>query len=316
MKAVRYRHYDENPLFPRKRERRVSPGQILVALLLLAGFSTLLWGPWFRVRYVAIEGNAYVQTAEVERIANDALHTRFLWLFPKDNTLFFSRSSIEHALTATLMRAHALEFLHVTTRAPVGLTVEMKERIPNLYYTVNAREYTLDRKGVITERIDEKKPREDFPRVFDQNSRDVAVGEMVVSETFVEYLFTLDEALKNKTIAIKDYYIPPLSCFAFQKPEPIEPRDDEEGSTNENTNTAPVARLPELVKETCESGDSFVQNKEVRVRTGQGWEIYARTDEDPTIHLNRLFFVLEKKNINREALHYIDLRFGETVVFQ
>lgn len=327
MKPVRYRDYAENPYFPKRRNRRAIFLFSGLFALLVTGFSLLLWGPWFRVTLVAVQGNEYVQTAEIERRAFEALEQNYLWILPKNNTLFFSKSAIEHALTGSLAETHALERLAVTPYIPIGLTVAMKERVPNLVYVVNAQRYYLDRKGILTERLEGERTAGDFPVLHDQNSRTVTMGEEVARGAFLEYLFSLDAKLAERGITVKDYYIPPISCFAFEKPvREAMPETDEEGSgetkTNENANVnmnanvAPVSRLPELVWEACKGDNAYLNNKELRVRTEERWQIYTRTDQDPAEHVERLLFVLEKKNINRDALKYIDLRFGDTVVYQ
>lgn len=190
-----------------------------------------------------------------------------------------------------------------------------------------------------------------FPTLYDLNTRDAAVGDPVISEQFVDGLFALDDALKaSNDVLPQRYFIPIQRCFDVITPEPEEepvqqePVNTNEGkgasaingtakkktNTNNNANRTTngnenansvldeVDPIPEdrFVETDCPIGERVLQNTELRVTTVEKWDLYLRVDASITDQLVRMYRVFDEQRIDRSKLDYIDLRFGERVIYK
>ncbi|MBI3956682.1 MAG: hypothetical protein HY340_01705 [Candidatus Kerfeldbacteria bacterium] len=334
----------ENPYFPkderRARSRFLSRSfWIILLALLLGGVGWILWGGFFQLDYIIVEGNAYIPTAEFVNRATERAQQKIFKIFPA-NTLLLSTTQIATRLQQDFGE-QAIQQLTVKKRLPSALVISVSERVPNLVYTTGSIAYLLDRSGTVVRQIAPKeRVNPTFPKLLDQTTRTVAAAKQLVSERAVEFLFTLQSELADRSdIPLDVFYLPPARCLA--EPEP--PAPAEEGSdaddqadgdssnsnisanrnrnvavnavtANQNSNTAPKQEKP--VGETCDLEQQALLRRELRVRSSEDWEIYFRSDDSAATQVTRLLRVLEEKHLDRAKLDYIDLRFGERVIIK
>lgn len=354
---------DPNPLFPRAKPsllRTVLPWLIVAFAVSGGAIWAVFFSTWFDATYIIVEGNRTIPSDMVEAAVKGTFATRRFGMFPQGNTVFFSPASATPMVLDTLQHVQALESIVITKTLPARIDVVMTERTPHLRYINGGTTFLLDREGVIAKREDDdatgtKKvlgaTTDDdaaFPKLYDQNGHDVAVGAAVVTSQFVDALFALDAALRaSDDIVPLHYSIPPLRCFDVITPEPEEVRAPEPTNTNqeqgtsavngnakkkvnanvtantndnENVNSAyeEVVPIPEdrFVETECAIGDRVRENTELRATTADKWDIYLRTDQSVTEQLARMYRVIDEQHIDRTKLDYIDLRFGERVIYK
>lgn len=357
---------EPNPLFPRvrtSRRRNALPWLVVFGIVTASAFWAAFFSGWFDITYVIVEGNTVIPSERVEAAVRNVFGTRRFGVLPQGNTLFFSSPAATATVIETLEHQQALESLTITKALPAAITVTLTERTPHLSYILGGTTYLLDREGVIAQRSDgetsKKRPAkvlgattdgtDSFPKLYDLNAHDVAVGQGVVSRQFVDALFTIDAALKaSNDIVPQRYTIPPLRCFDVITPEPKDEEktkepvntNTEQGTSaingsakkksntntavnandNENTNSIldEVEPIPEdqFVETDCAVGERVLQNTELRVTTTEKWDIYLRVDASITDQLARMYRVLNEQRLDRANLDYIDLRFGERVIYK
>ncbi len=83
--------------------------------------------------------------------------------------------------------------------------------------------------------------------------------------------------------------------------------------TNVNT-SGEKAQAPDV--ETCDKERLALRNLELRVKTTEKWEAYFRADDAVERQVSRLVRLLREKNLDRTTLKYVDLRFGDQVIYK
>ncbi len=338
----------ENPMFPRREEarrrttRRVRLALLLSCCVLLAGGAAFAFTAPFQLRYVSTEGVRYQQPGAVERSMAGYLNQRYLGLLPKSSYLLFSTARAERYLRTQLPAAQAIAALRVAKRFPSLVHVVVEERTPNLVYVNGGTSYLMDRQGYIAQLPETPKTKKgkgidpSFPTLHDQNSRAVTVGAQMIQTQTVEFLFAARDALAATDIPIDVWYLPTVLCL----PDPeIERRTNTNATKGANTNTA-ATNAPSAANTSakaantndtnaaqqgsvatnaapvCDTAERAKFSRELRVRTGEGWDIYFRTDDDAASQVLRVQQVLAAQHLVRKQLRYLDVRFGDRVNYR
>ncbi len=353
-----HRQPQENPLFPKPKPARwrifVVAGLFLFLLLAIPAIG--VFSPLFRLDYILIDGNRYIQRDVIEQAVTRFADERILWVFPKRSFFLFSNDSAKKSLLARLQSDQAIESLTVLKRFPATVMITLTERTPNAAYSNGGKMFLVDRDGIIAAvPQEEKKIDPDFPLVYDQTTRLLDIGGRAMDPSMISFLFSLQTELKNHTdIPAAFYYLPPVSCAqqaTIAEPEPEQQPTDEETRSNTNnnlnsnsanlnvnkkisnsnvslqnrsitnTNTPNRSNVNAVtnasVGETpCELETLVLANRELRVKTTEGWEIYFRSDQLTIDQVTRLIRVLREQKLDRAKLKYVDLRFGEQVIIR
>lgn len=215
---IRYR----NPMFP-KSHKQLSWPRIVTAFIIVACFTAAAWffcfGTPFRITYVTVDGNHFLRYDAINGYMQQELHKRFLLIFPRDSFVFFSTSSAKSFLENKLHDQRAIESLTVKKQFPSLIAISLKERIPNAVYINGGKSFLIDRDGIIVAPVEEgKKTDQSFPTLYDQTTRDIQIGELSVHPDLINFLFSVQQLLKESTdVSVESFYIPNLTC-----PEPIE----------------------------------------------------------------------------------------------
>ncbi|MBI4414848.1 MAG: hypothetical protein HY566_01245, partial [Candidatus Kerfeldbacteria bacterium] len=233
----------------------------------------------------------------------------------------------------------------VTTGPSFLIRVQIIERVPNIIYTNGGQEYLVDRKGLITAFVSEPtEKKKEYPTVLDQTTGLFTVGDHAMSTSVVDFLFAVREQLRLSEIPIETYFLPPASCLNIddQLQQPLEtigqPLTNSTAATsNAHVGTADLNTNAEqtdtLMKESgldrdepaggvatldqsCDLRSAALQTPELRARSTEGWELYFRVTDDAKTQVARLLRVLREQRLDRDKLHYVDLRFGDRVIYQ
>lgn len=383
-----------NPLFPHgQRPRRRLPNiisSVFFILLIGLGIGYAVFGSLFRLEVVIVEGNRYVQAAAIEERVEQYLRQRALLVFPRRSYFVFSSGSLEAVLAEALRANPAVVAVEVTKAIPATVTVQLTEHVPNLVYSNGGTTYLLDRDGVLTEEVAPETKRLDpnFPVVFDQNTRRLAVGDHALPSQLVEATFAAQQELAKVGIMLDYQYVPQFTCSAYTELQPpqeriveidedvnLAPRElanangatnaakdgnantpstNTTGTKNKNANTnrssnqnSSAARnantngsskninsaqqgsgnpliptdeqpsVPTFSDGTpCTTEKLVERSRELRVKTKDRWEVFFRTDQSITDQMARLLRVIREKQLDVKKLQYVDLRFGDRVVYR
>lgn len=144
-KAIRHR---------RKRRSLFFIIWTVILLLLLFGLRTAAHLDFWRISEVVIEGANKLNQKEVETSVQDHLDGSYWWVIPKDNTLFYPKSSIRHALTEKHNRLHEVS---VSRKGLDTIVVQLFERNPYAVFCVSDKPcFFLDKVGFIFDETEEK----------------------------------------------------------------------------------------------------------------------------------------------------------------
>ncbi len=335
-----------NPLFPRKPSRFSFPRVVIASLaasgaLFLAGlFATdiLQYGP------IIVDGTHAIRAADVEASVRGSMTGKTFGVFRRDATLLFSTRAAEKAVQNSLASDSRFERVVVTTGPSFLIRVQIIERVPNIIYTNGGQEYLVDRKGLITAFVSEPtEKKKEYPTVLDQTTGLFTVGDHAMSTSVVDFLFAVREQLRLSEIPIETYFLPPASCLNIddQLQQPLEtigqPLTNSTAATsNAHVGTADLNTNAEqtdtLMKESgldrdepaggvatldqsCDLRSAALQTPELRARSTEGWELYFRVTDDAKTQVARLLRVLREQRLDRDKLHYVDLRFGDRVIY-
>lgn len=297
-------------------------------------------------RFIVVDGTHTIRASDIEAIVRSSMETKFLGIFRRNSFLFFSSRMAEQAVRSSLEADSRFENAAVTKEAPFLLRVRITERIPNIVYSNGGQEYLVDRKGLVTAFVSEPSmKKKEYPTVLDQTTGLFSVGERAMSTLVVDFLFALRDQLQASAIPADVYFLPPATCLniadSLELPletigRPPTNTADTTGKTNTNgvalnanaasaTNTSTqetdrdqgdASRGVVSLDQSCDQRPTVLQSRELRVKTTEGWELYFRVTDDAKTQVARVMRVLREQRLDRAALHYIDLRFGDRVIYK
>lgn len=338
-----------NPYFEHKRPEDAKKRSyllwfVLFILILVGSVATVFAAPFFRVDYVIVSGNDFIRTESVLAATDGFLEQQTLGFIPNNRTVFLSAKRIEDRIRRAIEEQQALEDLDVSVRLPSALFVTVTERVPHAVYWNGGLRYLIDRQGVLTTILpEERRADSQFPTLYDQTTRTIAVKENVLAPELLNFVFSLHKGLKTFTpeLSIDAFYIPPVTCPAiFETPQGVGETDESEekkkteeeeptdgnkninsGSRSKTTNSSTDSANTNVSRETlepppCDKAKEVLATREIRAKVTEGWSIYFRTDESLEHQLRRLSLILADQKPDRSALQYIDLRFGERIIVQ
>lgn len=174
-----------------RQERRVIPPRMLVVLFLilitLVAFFLLINSSFFNVGSVIVQGNKYVSTEEVYRIAG----------IPETINIFRLNTN---EIKNRLMRDLRISEANVSRQFPAAIVLDLKERQP-LAYAANSYGFVqLDKQGVVLAVLKNLKE-VNVPIITGIRLGNVYVGdkvEMPPIKDVLSYLDLLDEPVLNQ----------------------------------------------------------------------------------------------------------------------
>lgn len=341
-------HRSYNPFF---HKEKTDDRWVYIAICLLITTATIyfiFFAGYFTIREVQIEGNQELKTEEIKNIVDEAMNKNRFLIFPQKNLLMLSSKKLKNSIEEKNKNKFALENLTVEKDYFHTLKIIIKERIPGLVY-VEVGEgsfYYLDLKGIAAAKLDT--PEEKYPKIYDQNKREIKLGEATISPELMDFIINLSKAFGEKTsIETESFALPEIKCqekqYVLEKTK-IEGKETSEEkkkkleilekyergeitgeeamellettATNINTNTAiqEVFQIKETFKDKpCDYLKILTQ---VNVKTKTGFVVYFNSELDLERQINNLNAVLSEEISDPKLIQYIDLRFNDRVYFK
>ncbi len=136
-----------NPLFP-KKPRRVHLGWLavlsLVAAVVVTGLSALIYGPWFRIETVTVQGTVTLNPNDISALAKQDLEGNHFLILPKSHRWFYSEDKLEQRLNENFL----LDSVEVKQKRG-ELNISITEDVSMLALVSGDQIYLLNRQGKI-----------------------------------------------------------------------------------------------------------------------------------------------------------------------
>jgi cell division septal protein FtsQ len=193
----------KNPYFKRKRPQvRVSWKTLLIMFGLVLIFCTIFFSPFLKVDNVAIHGTEQVSSTAIKEITEEQL-SKARWLILPGNHWWLIH---EDRIKDTLYERFVFESINLE-RQGTSLNLTVKERVSTVIWQTNNSFYNVDLTGTIISQIPEVTTDTVFtyPVFADPNNIQVAVGQKVLTETFIQGTINFLTFSEEKGIEL-DYF--------------------------------------------------------------------------------------------------------------
>lgn len=122
--------FQREEFLKKKRKKRLKWFFIvLVILIFIIGILAFIsHRKEFRISKIELSGGVLVLQNDVEREAKEFLKGSYIWLFPKDNSLIYSKEALENFLKNKFQR---IENIKISLKNPQTLVVSINERKPD-----------------------------------------------------------------------------------------------------------------------------------------------------------------------------------------
>ncbi len=171
----------EEYLRKKRKQRRIRIGlAALFAVLFVSLLSYLSHRPEIRISEIELVGGVLVTKEEISKRTKEVLDGSYLWLFPKNNSLWYSKTILEKSLKESFKR---IENIEITLKGSKTLIITISERRP---YAVWCNTVPGDDNSEI-EGVREEKFGEEDCYFIDQNSTIFAKAPNFSGDAYFKY---------------------------------------------------------------------------------------------------------------------------------
>lgn len=118
----------------KKKKQKILKQKILIflALFVFVFFGLSLFSKWeqINIKTVNIYGNKVIETEEISKVVYEALDGKYLYLFPKSNSLIYPSNAIKSNLSEKFKRIKNIS-ISLDTKDIQTLNINLGERSPN-----------------------------------------------------------------------------------------------------------------------------------------------------------------------------------------
>ncbi len=173
-----------NPYFKKpKRQIKIKWQTIAVLVAIIFIVAVLIYSSLFRIDNVDIKGTEHISPDQITQIAHAELDRGRFLIFPNNNRFFLHEERMQSKLNE--------QFVFDSIEMEVSghtLTITVKERVSTLIWITADRYYFVDLSGTIIRELaqDEFEEAPGFPKFFDENNHQVAVGQTVLASEAIQ----------------------------------------------------------------------------------------------------------------------------------
>jgi cell division septal protein FtsQ len=171
----------------------------LAVILFVGGIVLVFFSPLFTIKNIEITGNKNVSRESLLAQIEQYEQTRFLFLVPRNNLLFFDVNAVQKSLAGNLL----ISSVKVEKKYPGTVLVAVNERKLNLVWLAGDQCFNLDADGKAIETCGATA--DEFLRIRDLKATPVALGQTAVSSEVIRFLVTSRDLLRER-IAPSNYY--------------------------------------------------------------------------------------------------------------
>lgn len=282
------------------------------------------YSSYFQINEVVVEGNKDVSYDSIRYVVNLSFIER-RWLIFQQNNLFFWDKQQAHD---RLWQKFAFEELQIDRVFPGKIVIRVKEKIPGFVYVNSDRYYYTDLQGELSQAVDMQQINPAFPRIFDENSRNVEIRERVLGENIIKGIIYIQENFSKKfPVEIDHYIVPEVHCTETEEMEkevivPVEQGNAAASNSNEAVLEEELVDQEYKIVTTTELVDKEVACDYVRIMsdvhlvTKLGWQVYFDASGNLADQLAALQLVLNQSVEDPATLHYVDARIPSRVFYK
>ena len=309
------RPYKGNPYSTgRKRKGYFSSWRNKLGLLALLAVLTawawlILYSPYLEIKNIKIYGTKEIPVNAVETLVQSQLNSPRYLIFKQKNIFLFDEVKLEQRIRESFK----LEDVKLEKKLWDTLRIQIYENKAVLVYQEGEHYYNVDKKGIVLKEIKLKGIEEGLipieKYIEPPQEPEPAEGEEKTTED--EDLEGDETGDSPEAEEIEEVEVPPIPIKLWQDEEQILSEEMTQFIMQTNIelkdNNLPITTfaIPDF------------EGREVRILMTEGWQAYLDIDDDPEDQIKHLDLVLKQKiKTDREHLDYVDLRFGERVVYK
>ena len=324
----------ENPYFKKPRPLLVLLllKRYYLVLFVVALFSGLFYffsySPYFQINEIIVEGNKDVSYDSIRYVVNLSFVERRLLFFHQNNLLFWDKQQMYDRL----WEKFAFEELEIDRIFPRKIVIRVKEKIPGFVYLNNDRYYYTDLQGGVTQAVEEQQINPAFPKIFDENKRNVEIRDTVLGGNIMKGIAYIEEQLPKKVpVEIDRYVLPEVHCTETQEVEKEVIVPVEEGNasiSNESSLESDISNMNAIADQEYKIviQTALVDNEvscdyvrimsDVHVVTNLGLQVYFDTSGNLSDQLVAFQVVLNQSVEDPTVLQYVDVRIPSRVFYK
>jgi len=195
-----------NPYF---RQKPVGPTRtmfvrISISIVGIVVFLGLVYGPFFDIRTVRVEGASPDIESAISIRSNEWLQKKHFFVLPRRNKYFVGIAGLESVLLAEL----PLNTVQIE-REKRELVVRVNEKIRTFYLLKEDKLYAVDRFGMLLEQVDDLERARivleiasgaTVPVITDERGVAILEGQPIIAPAWLENIVTLFDVLEEKTM--------------------------------------------------------------------------------------------------------------------
>jgi cell division septal protein FtsQ len=165
----------------------------------------LFYSPYFKIEKVEISGLERIEKNEIKNIVDSQISNRRFLIFKQNNLFLFDKDFLFKSINAK----YVLDGLIIEKKLPNALLIQIKEKNSKIIWVTNDKNYNLDLSGVIigeTAILPDPETEKSLPVIYDDNNKEVAIGEKVLGEEQVSAVIELTEKISQFTNVEIDSY--------------------------------------------------------------------------------------------------------------
>ncbi|MFZ2522436.1 MAG: hypothetical protein WAX44_00670 [Minisyncoccia bacterium] len=278
----------EEYLRKKRKQRQIKLGlSVLLVIIFISAFSYISHRSEFRISKIKLSGGVLVTEEEVGKKSKEYLEGSYLWLFPKDNFFWYSKTGLNNHLKESFKR---IEEIDISLTGFKTLIVSIRERKPYAIWcnTVPGRDNaTIE--GVISEVASLENC-----YFIDQNSTIFAMAPNFSGDAYFKYYGIISgESILGKEYMASSTLFRDINIF--------------------------VSKIKELSLNPLYIVGN--DNGEFTLTLSGGTEIYFDTAESLTKVYDNLEALLKTPDLNLTndgdlPVQYIDLRYGNKLFYK
>lgn len=173
--------------------------RILFVIFLGVVIYSFVFSNFLEVSEIEISGLETLNQKEMEESARNIISGNYIGFIPKNNILFIIRNSFGEKLTEEFKK---IEEIEIKKDFPNRLVVKIKERKLVLILCSQGNCFFVDNKGYAYASVDfnsEEVRQDNLVKLIDESENPIAEGDLVLRTSFVEFIFSIADEIKEKS---------------------------------------------------------------------------------------------------------------------
>jgi cell division septal protein FtsQ len=165
----------------------------LEGLAILGTLYAMFFSSYFKITTISVSGNEKTKTEDIQNIATETIHRRFLGLVYTDSMILVDTNAISKNI---LHDFPAIENVSIHKAWPHEITISVQERKSVAVFCQEEQCFAIDAKGIIFQTTETPIQETLTIRQSEINSQ-LSTGEDVVNENIMKAILQIQNTLKN-----------------------------------------------------------------------------------------------------------------------